>query len=347
MTQTTALLERRVKLLERELRAARSRAITVHEVRQKIFDLAVPNRAPPPWARRAHGAGETGVPALFLSDLHWGETVNPEQVFHSNAYNLQIARRRLEHTVTAAAYLRKEYLSAGKEAGGFVLILGGDMVSGDIHEDLRVTNEAPIMPAVLDCADNLARSVVYLVEQFGKVHVVGVAGNHGRNTHKPRSKFYAETNFDWLIYQMIERIVGDMSGRVTYQFPASRDVTFRIASRRYRLTHGDQFRGGDGIIGNMGTIIRGDKKKKAHAASLPLPTEMYDTMLCGHFHSLFMRPSIIVNGSLKGYCEYAASMNFEYEPPQQAFWITHESGEIIYYAPILCDGLDAMRRKTR
>lgn len=29
----------------------------------------------------------------------------------------------------------------------------------------------------------------------------------------------------------------------------------------YLLTHGDQFRGGDGVIGALGPIIRGDHKK--------------------------------------------------------------------------------------
>ena len=334
-----AFLRRRVKQLERELKAERGHHITTTEVRKRIFELAEPQAAPPPWTARGAATADDGVPSLFLSDLHWGEVVAPEQVFGLNRYDLKTARKRLENTVTTAAYLRKNFLSFDGDRDGFVLILGGDMVSGDIHEDLRVTNEQPIMPVALDCADNLSRAVVFLAQEFGKVHVVGVAGNHGRNTHKPRSKFYAETNFDWLIYQIVERTVGDMGGRVTYQFPASRDVTFSIANRRYRLTHGDQFRGGDGIIGSMGAIIRGDKKKKAHAASLPTDAEVYDTMLCGHFHSLFMRPSIIVNGSMKGYCEYAAAMNFEYEPPQQAFWITHKSGEIVYYAPVLCDGL--------
>ena len=30
-----------------------------------------------------------------------------------------------------------------------------------------------------------------------------VAGNHGRTTRKPRSKFYAQYNLDWLAYKMI------------------------------------------------------------------------------------------------------------------------------------------------
>jgi len=29
-----------------------------------------------------------------------------------------------------------------------------------------------------------------------------------------------------------------------------------------------------------------------------------------------------VNGSLKGYDEFAANSNFDFEPPQQAFWLT-------------------------
>ena len=45
-------------------------------------------------------------------------------------------------------------------------------------------------------------------------------------------------------------------------------------------------------------------------------------MLLGHFHQYMTLPGIIVNGSLKGYDEYAMISNFGFEVPQQAFWLT-------------------------
>jgi hypothetical protein len=55
----------------------------------------------------------------------------------------------------------------------------------------------------------------------------------------------------------------------------------------------------------------------------------------GHWHQLVYGPSFVVNGSLKGYDEYAAVSNFPFEPPQQACWLmTPEHGKT-WTAPVL------------
>jgi hypothetical protein len=43
---------------------------------------------------------------------------------------------------------------------------------------------------------------------------------------------------------------------------------------------------------------------------------------------------IIINGSLKGYDEYAHAHNFQYEPPQQAMWLTHPDHGITFNMPV-------------
>jgi hypothetical protein len=86
------------------------------------------------------------------------------------------------------------------------------------------------------------------------------------------------------------------------------------------MTHGDQFRGGDGMIGHFGPVLRGEKKKQSRNANIGLE---FDTMIHGHFHTYFPTDGIIGNGSLKGLDEYAHQGNFGYEPPQQALWLTH------------------------
>jgi hypothetical protein len=54
----------------------------------------------------------------------------------------------------------------------------------------------------------------------------------------------------------------------------------------------------------------------------------------GHWHTLMMLQRFIVNGSLKGYDEYAASNNFGFEPPQQALWLTHSDRGITFSMPV-------------
>jgi hypothetical protein len=43
---------------------------------------------------------------------------------------------------------------------------------------------------------------------------------------------------------------------------------------------------------------------------------------------------VIVNGSLKGYDEYAWSGNFPFEEPRQALWLTHPKHGITISMPV-------------
>ena len=64
----------------------------------------------------------------------------------------------------------------------------------------------------------------------------------------------------------------------------------------------------------------------------------FDVALMGHYHQYTHLSKVIVNGSLKGYCEWARSMRFSYENARQALWITHpEHGVTIATAVLAQD----------
>jgi hypothetical protein len=206
-------------------------------------------------------------------------------------------------------------------------------VSGDIHEELSATNEQETMPTVLDLADLIVWSARELRKAFGRVFVPCVIGNHGRNTKKPRAKGAAFTSFDWLAYQLASRELR-ADPNVTFAIPSGSDASWRVYGHRYAMTHGSQFRGGDGIIGPLGPVFRGDSKKRARNAQVG---QAYDTLLVAHFHQLRMDARLVMNGSMKGYDEYASAGNFPFEPPRQALWLTHPSHGITFSFPVLCE----------
>ena len=288
-----------------------------------------------PWSMNDSIPGAPGSPMLFISDIHYGETVDPTQVFHTNEYNCEIAKRRLEHTFEMAVTLLKQHL-AHPDYPGITLVLGGDMISGSLHEDIAVSDEIQPIDQAFEVAGIISAGVEFLAREFPMVSVYGVPGNHGRITRKPWAKFYAQQNLDWAAYKAI-RLGCAQLDNVALNFPAARDVTFTVANRSFRLTHGDQFRGGDGVIGAIGPIIRGDMKKRVTASLMPGQPEQYDTLLCGHFHQLVMMPRVIVNGSVKGYDEFALSINVPWEPPQQALWVVHPRHGVVWYMPVMCD----------
>lgn len=322
-----AASKRRVKELEQ-------RVLTDSIVRERILGLTGTPATPPPWTLDPKGkvSDLTGVPTLFCSDWHWGEVVRPAEIGGVNEYNLEIAKARAERLVTTTCELLTKHLASPRYPG-ICLLLGGDMISGDIHEELSLTNQEPTMVVWLDLLGVLQRSIELLHQTFGKVFVVGVTGNHGRNTHKTPMKRRNHSNFDWLLYQSLARHFKDQKG-ISFLIPEGSDAQFRLYNRRYLLTHGDQFRGGDGIIGPLGPITRGDIKKRSRQSQI---NAGYDTLLMGHWHQYINLDSLIVNGSLKGYDEYASQSNFKFESPRQALWVTHPELGITFSMPVYAE----------
>lgn len=336
--QNRVLLDK-ISRLQRELDIARKENVEADAVRQGIFELANHHPDEPDWTRdRKEYPYHHGIPGLMLSDIHLGEKVYPDQVFHVNEFNTEICHRRIRHVFDTTIHLTHNVL-ANPQYPGFVLKLAGDNINGIIHEELEIGSDKRFMEQIIEIADALHAGILKLVKVYGRVYVVGVPGNHGRTTRKPFAKFNAATNADWLVYQMLERFLLPLvaKGIVVFNCPPARDVTYKVAGRRFRLTHGDQFRGGDGMIGFLGPVTRGKHKKLSMALSLPTDNEQFDTMEIGHFHTLHQTPALIANGSIKGYDEYALSNSFHYEPPQQALYLTHEKYGINHFMPVLAD----------
>ena len=164
----------------------------------------------------------------------------------------------------------------------------------------------------------IAAGIEMLTSQFDKIYVPCVVGNHGRMDKKPKAKFRAQDNFDWLIYNMLAIHFKDVK-EVSFEISDGADIQHTVYSTVYHLTHGDQFRGGSGIAGMMSPLMLGDARKRKREGAVGSP---YNYLCMGHWHQLAHVKGLIVNGSLKGYDEYAYISNFEFEPPQQAMFVT-------------------------
>lgn len=271
-----------------------------------------------PWPTPAKKSTEwVGIANLMLSDLHLDEVIDPDQVGGCNAYNRVIALQRLKRCIERTIRVSQQCF-AGITYEGIQVWLNGDLFSGTIHEELKETNETMILDSVDYWLDPMASVLVLLADCFHKVNVSVRVGNHGRQTRKPIAKNRVIDNYDYLFGRLLSReLKGD--DRISWDIPLSADGLVTQYNTVFLATHGDQFHGGSGISGIQTPLALGDYKKRKRQASVGEP---YDVMLLGHFHQLLWMPGVIVNGSLKGYDEYAYLGNFGFEVPQQAFWIT-------------------------
>lgn len=293
---------------------------------------------PPMWLAPAKPKSSAATLVVMLSDTHFDEVVNPDEMEGLNAYNREIAVMRLERWTQNVIKLARHYLS-GVTYDGVVVILGGDIFTGDIHEELSITNEDTMIGSLLYWSEQLSAAIDLLAKEFKKCHVVSVVGNHGRTTRKPRMKQRVRTNFDWLLAKMVERHFSK-DKRVSFTVPESADALIHIYEHGHLVTHGDQVSGGGGIGGIYPPIMRMRARKHQRYMATG---KSFQTLWLGHWHQYLSTPSMIVNGSMKGFDEYALLMGFGFEQPQQALAIVTPEKNITFQAPVFC--MDRKREK--
>lgn len=339
-----------VKRLKDEVRALKSRLdeiereeLRAEDIREKIHGIAGMSMDPPIWVAHTEALGTPGIPSTLWSDWHWGEVVNEDEVGGVNKFDSHIARRRVEKTVEIVTDLAINHM-VNPNYPGIVVCLGGDMISGDIHQELAESNDAYTFQTILDVQDHIAAGLRALADRFGRVFVPCVVGNHGRNTIKPRMKGTVYTSFEWNVYCQLERYfkaIGD--DRVQFYIPNESDAHFMVNGHRYNLTHGDRLgvKGGDGIIGSIGPIMRGTIKVGRSEAQIGRD---FDTIVMGHWHQYLTLPGIIVNGALKGYDEFARlALRAPYQRPIQSLWFTHPKHGITAQWPLYLEPLRSAR----
>jgi predicted phosphodiesterase len=327
-----------VRDYSKKIDSLHDKLLTEDKVKELILGLKHHIPKPPVWTSKPINAGAPGIPMTIWSDFHWGETVASNQINGLNSFNLKVARERLHRLVDKTISLCFDHM-VKPQYPGIVLMLGGDMVSGDIHEELEITNETPSGPVLIDLLENLIAGIDKFLGKFGKVWIVGVAGNHGRTNKKPRFKNRQYTNFDWMVYQLLRtHYKGD--NRIEFLIPDGADAYFKVYNTRFLLTHGDNLgvNGGDGIIGLIGPVMRGDFKIRNAQSAIGMP---YDVMVMGHWHTYLPMPKIIVNGSLKGFDEYAhLKLRAKPERPVQALWFVHPLNGITNHWAVYCDAAE-------
>ena len=327
-TQRILNLEREVSQL-RTINSKLTETVSgLEDVKRLIHKIDV-SRRPPKWLVPKESKHTVGIPTLFCSDFHYDEIVHPNEINGVNSFNRSIAQKRIKTLFVETVDLLINRVSQPKY-DRIVVSFGGDLLSGNIHEDLRENNEAPIAKSLISLLDNLIAGLLLLLDHFPFIEVNCVPGNHGRFDRKPRYKHSVFDNYEWILHQFLKRhFQGE--DRIHFNIADGADLPYTLYKTRYLLTHGDQFKGGSGISGALSPLMLGDHRKRKRSMAIDQP---YDYMLMGHFHQMIFVKGIIVNGSLKGYDEYAYQNNFEFELPIQSLWVTNPTYGITMRWPI-------------
>lgn len=328
LTRTTATSHERLKKIHRLERVIASNGVEIETLQKalerysfiKPQDMRVPTWLKPKPDKAKHH----GTPVLMLSDLHLDEVVDLHEMDGMNEYNREIAEQRLYNIIEGTIKLVKNYVS-GIEVDGIVAALLGDIITGTIHEELAVTNEAPVPDTIVHWVPIIASALKRLADEFGHVYVPCVSGNHDRTTMKTPKKQRAQSSYSWIIYNWLADTCRD-DERIQFSITPSPEQIIEVYDTRFLLSHGDSFRSAGGVGGIYPALLKWLLRKHSIYAEVRKP---WDIALIGHWHQLRWLEDCYVNGSLKGYDEYAKDGGFAFELPRQGlFIVTPERGVI-------------------
>jgi hypothetical protein len=266
------------------------------------------------------GKAETVI--LLLSDLHFGEFVNPENLDGINSFDPAIATARLTRVFQTAASLLTTHW-AGPPPARLIIGLLGDLVSGMLHfENVREDKLRPI-ESVRALSGILAAGIDLLLDTVEcPVDVISVVGNHGRGSMtKPEASSVAVESYDTLVSDFLEMHYRG-NKRVTFYVPPGADALMSIYGYRFLFTHGDRMGtgGGKGFVGAELPILRGFQKVHMDYA---MAGTILHHVFCGHYHTAVSAALGTANGCLPGVNEYSRANRLRPAPPAQAFITVH------------------------
>jgi hypothetical protein len=303
-TQIKAMRER-VASLEREVDAL-SKALGVFD------DLKTSPKVKPITRRERTSGLREATPMLLNSDWHVGETVRPDSVNGMNRYNPTICRARAAKLNEAIAWEIALERNAFK-IRDCIIWLGGDLITGYIHDELVEGNSMSPTQEVL-FAQELCEAQINHVLSLGMERVVVVCnfGNHGRTTIKKRVATGAFNSFEFLCYQSLKlRFAADK--RVEFVIAEGNMSYLKVYDTIIRTTHGDAINYGGGIGGITVPVLRkvAQWNKGKHA----------DETVFGHFHTRLTLRGVNGNGSLIGYSPFSQFIGAEPEDPAQGMFL--------------------------
>lgn len=215
----------------------------------------------------------TNYCVMPISDVHFGEVVQPDATYCYNKYNQEIAQKRL------VKLFEETYRHAKAEGCDKLhMLLLGDLISGEIHDELRETNAftAPKCVSVLNSI--LIGLILQYAKLFKSVTISCVVGNHSRTGKKLQAHNRSMDNYEHIIYSTIKDRCEAEAKNITVEFndEAPFAVT-NIGNQVWMLEHGDRYKGSTAAAGAINTVLRniGNDIRRNHA----------DVAIMGHWHT--------------------------------------------------------------
>jgi hypothetical protein len=258
------------------------------------------------------GGKSEATAVVLCSDWHIEETVKGSTVSGLNEYNIDIAKLRADQFWRITARMVHIY-KRDIPIPTIVLWLGGDFISGNIHDELLETCSLQPVDAAIVVQGWIASGITYLLEHTDCNLIIPCScGNHSRITRDRRIATETGNSLELFIYHALANHFKHEK-RVRFLLPQGYHTYVGIYGKQLRFHHGHGIKYGGGIGGIFIPAFKAiGSWNKGRVA---------DQDIFGHYHSAKDGGSFLLNGSLIGYNAYALSIKADFETPRQMFFL--------------------------
>lgn len=283
------------------------------EARERLAD-SLRRYVVKPIKPREFKSGKRNMTAVVLaSDWHVEEDVSLIKTAGFNQSNLALSDVKQSRFFAGVRWLLDHERSDQTfSIRDLILWLGGDFMTGSIHDDPKRAL-SPLMTGRW-LKQRIVTGIEHLLadDRLETIVIPCSFGNHDRTTKQMHFSTGAENSYAWIMYQDLadhfagEKRVQFLADQSEFQYVTAYDKTLMF-HHGHRINYG----------GGVGGIVIPVRKAMAQWHKV----RPFDFAHHGHFHTYYDFENVTGNGSLIGYNEFAMGIKATPEKPAQAFYL--------------------------
>jgi hypothetical protein len=325
-TQEIEHLRAQVSQLEGRLRSERDATGEARLITLALTEAISAAEPPKMIYKPSKADGEPITYVLHLTDLHNGEVTKKDEVDGFGEFNPEVFNRRLrqlgQHVIDHVAVQR-----AGYKIPTLHIMGTGDYISGDIHEELKVTNAYPAPVQAVNCGYALGALVEMLAPHFEQINSDWITcDNHGRMTKKNQAAEGGENNWGFVVAHIIKQYTARLSN-FCMNIHAKASAIAPIGSKeKFLIFHGHQIKGWAGVP------YYGFERRVALEAVKRMNAQDsgFTKLLFGHFHISVDSQNFLTGGSLSGTNAFDHSCGRHSPAHQTSFMVHPKHGQFAF-----------------
>lgn len=246
---------------------------------------------------------------VSLNDIHYGANIDNAW----RRYNSRICAHMFEEYLEKALHIANVH---GCE--DCVVWASGDVISGNIHRNIQVTNKENVIEQVMGASELIAEFLAELSRNFKTVRFVSVAGNHSRIEPNKDNAIRGERLDNLVEWYLAARLQNFDNVIITDEHKMDDTISvFEVRGKIYVLCHGD-FDGSYTKVQSLQTMVQ----------------QPVYAILSGHRHhnqtDVVQGVRTVMAGSFQGMDDFCVEKRI-YGKPEQMICVCDETGIICHY----------------